>query len=106
MARAEERDTQAVLRAEVARLTASWVTAEAQVRRYREAMLPQSSTMLEVARAAYLAGRGDFSSVIAGFQMWLESRLQLASREADRYTAWAEIDALVTPTAAERENRP
>ncbi len=107
MARAEQRDAEAATRAEVARLTAFWTRSEAQVRRYREALLPQSSTALDAARASYLAGRGDFPAVIEGFETWLDSRMQLASREAERYTTWAEIEALVAPPSpAPGEEKP
>ena len=71
----------------------------------QQAFLPQSSTQLDAARASYLAGRGDFPAVIEGFEAWLETRMQLASREAERYTTWAEIEALVAPPAAVEERQ-
>ena len=107
MARAEQRDAEAATRAEVTRLSASWTRSEAQVRRYREAILPQGSTVLDAARASYLAGRGDFPAVIEGFETWLESRMQLAGREAERYITWAEIESLVKPPLpAPAEEKP
>jgi hypothetical protein len=33
--------------------------------------------------------------VIEDFNLWLEARVQLARREADRFTAWAELQQLV-----------
>jgi outer membrane protein TolC len=104
-ARQELRDAQAMARAEVARLTAAWNRSEAQVQRYREAILPQSSTALDAARASYLAGRGDFSTVVEDFEMWLESNVQLASREAERFTTWAELELLLAPAAPAEEPR-
>ena len=106
MTRAEEREARALLRAEVTRLGTRFTVAESQLQRYREAIVPQTSTLLDAARASYVAGRGDFSTLVMGFQSWLESRLELASREAERYTAWAEIQALATPAFTEEGNRP
>ena len=48
----------------------------------------------DAARSSYLAGRGDFSSVVEDFNLWLDARVELARREADRYAAWAEIERL------------
>ncbi len=100
-ARQELRDAEAAARADVTRLAAAWSRSETQVRRYREAILPQTSMALDAARASYLAGRGDFSTVVEDFQMWLESSVQLASREAERFTTWAELDLLLAPNGAE-----
>ncbi len=94
MARQEVRDAEAMARAEAARLAARLVQAERQVLRFREAIVPQTSTALEAARASYLAGRGDFSTVIEDFELWLMARVQLARREADGFTAWAELERL------------
>lgn len=97
MARAELRDAQATARAEAARLQASWERAERQVRRYREAIVPQTSAAVDAARASYVAGRGDFSTVVEDFNAWLNARARLAAREADRFMTWSELDALITP---------
>ncbi|HEX9671104.1 MAG TPA: TolC family protein [Thermoanaerobaculia bacterium] len=94
VARQELRDAEAVAGAEAARLGARWLQAERQMLRYREAILPQSSTALDAARSSYLAGRGDFSTVIEDFDLWLQARVQLARREADRFAAWAELERL------------
>ncbi len=94
MARQELRDAEAMARAEATRLGARWAQAERQMVRYREAILLQSSTALDAARASYLAGRGDFSTVIEDFDLWLQARVQLARREADRFAAWAELERL------------
>jgi len=94
VARQELRDAEAMVRAEAARLGARWLQAERQMLRYREAILPQSSTALDAARSSYLAGRGDFSTVIEDFDLWLQARVQLARREADRFAAWAELERL------------
>ncbi|HEX3130446.1 MAG TPA: TolC family protein [Thermoanaerobaculia bacterium] len=94
MARQELRDAEAVAASDAARLAARWQQAERQVTRFREAIVPQSSTALDAARSSYLAARGDFSTVIEDFSLWLEARTQLARREADLYTTWAELQRL------------
>ncbi|HEY4564262.1 MAG TPA: TolC family protein [Thermoanaerobaculia bacterium] len=93
-ARQELRAAEAETRAEVARLASERGRAERQIVRYREGIVPQSSATFDAARASYLAGRGDFSNLIEDFNLWLEARVQLARREADRYTAWAGLEAL------------
>lgn len=111
MARAELRDAEASSRAEAARLAAEWRRAERQILRYREAILPQSSAAMDAARASYLAGRGDFSTVIEDFALWLDARVELARRQADRFITWAELEALTSrqigdePAAAPKEDR-
>ena len=94
MARQEVRDAESMARAEAARFQAEWGKAERQIVRYREGILPQTSTALDAARSSYLAGRGDFSTLVEDFNLWLEARVQLARREADRFTAWAGLEAL------------
>ena len=83
------RDAEAVARSEAARLEANWKRSELQVARYTQAIVPQSSLALDAARAGDLVGRGDFSTVIEDFNMWLEARSGLARREAERFTTWA-----------------
>lgn len=99
MAEAELRDTVALARAEAARLAAERERADRQLLRYREAIVPQTSAAVDAARASYLAGRGDFSTVVEDFELWLEARSELARREAERFQVWAEVEALVTPPA-------
>ena len=65
--RQELRDAEAAARAEAARLEADWRSAGSQVTRYAQAIVPQSSLALDAARSSYLAGRGDFSTVIEDF---------------------------------------
>jgi outer membrane protein TolC len=93
-ARQELRAVEAETRSEVARLASDRSRAERQIVRYREGIVPQSSATFDAARSSYLAGRGDFSNLIEDFNLWLEARVQLARREADRYTAWAGLEAL------------
>jgi outer membrane protein TolC len=93
-ARQELRDAEIEARAAAAHLRYEWENATSQILRYREGILPQSTTVLDAARSSYLAGRGDFSAVVEGFDTWLEARMQLARREADRFAAWAAFSAL------------
>ncbi len=101
-ARADLADAKAQARAEAARVAAEWDRAGRQVERYRQAIVPQSSATVDAARAAYLTGRGDFLTVVDDFNRWLDARVQLASREADMYSAWAQFQALTGST--EKEN--
>jgi outer membrane protein TolC len=96
-ARRELADVAAMTRAEAERLLAEWTNADEQVHRYREGILPQTSAALDAARTSYLIGRGDFSTVIEDFNLWLESRVALARREADRFAARAGFDRLIGP---------
>ncbi|PWB74579.1 MAG: hypothetical protein C3F15_07770 [Holophagae bacterium] len=100
MAQAELRDAVALARAEAARLVAEREQADRQLLRYREAIVPQTSAAVDAARASYLAGRGDFSTVIEDFELWLEARAELARRESDRFAVWAQLEALVAPAPA------
>lgn len=101
-ARADLRDAQAQARAEATRLAAEWDRTGRQVERYRQAIVPQTSATVDAARAAYLTSRGDFLTVVDDFNRWLDARVQLAAREADRYSVWAQFQALAGNT--EKEN--
>ena len=94
---AESRAAQRDARAEAARLASEWRRADAQVSRTRDAILPQTSTAFDAARTAYVAGTGAFATVIADFRAWLDARIELAEREAERFTTWAELEALLAP---------
>ncbi len=76
-----------------ANLEAEWARSSAQVPRYAQGIVPQSSLAFDAARSGYLAGRTDFSGVIEDFRLWLEARADLARREAERYTTWAGLEA-------------
>ena len=102
MTRADLRDAEAAARSEATRLAAAWTRAGRQITRYREAILPQTSAAVDAARASYLAGRGDFGTVVADFREWLDARTALAVREADRFAVWAELQVLLgEPDGAE-----
>jgi cobalt-zinc-cadmium efflux system outer membrane protein len=99
------RDAEAMARAEAARLEAEWQRAERQVMRYTQAIVPQSSLAFDAARSSYLAGRGDFSTVIEDFNLWLEARTGLAQREAERFTTWAELQTVIGSSGAGDDGR-
>lgn len=103
--RQAQRDAEAVARAEAARLEADWRRAGSQVTRYAQAIVPQTSLALEAARSSYMAGRGDFSTVIEDFNLWLEARTGLARREAERFTTWAELQAVIGSSDQENDGR-
>jgi outer membrane protein TolC len=88
------RAAEARARTDAERLVAQWRRDQAQIVRYREAIVPQSAVAMDAARASYLAGKGDFSTVVEDFRMWLDARVMLAGREADRFMTWAEIEML------------
>jgi len=92
----ELRDAKAAARAEAAKLAAELRRAESQIVRYRQAIVPQTSAAVDAARSSYLAGRGDFSTVIEDFKEWLNARTQLTAREAERFIAWSGLQSIVT----------
>lgn len=94
-AQLELENTTAAVRAEIARLSAQWRGAGEQLERYRTATLPQNSAAFDATRSSYLAGRGDFVSVLEEFRRWIEVRVDLANREADRYAVRVRIETLI-----------
>jgi outer membrane protein TolC len=102
---AEVQRLEAEARAEAERLVAAWEVADEQVRRYGEAIVPQSRIALEAARTSYSTGKSDFSTVVEDFELWIDAQQQLARREADRYAARARLEALIAPwgTTSARE---
>lgn len=96
-AEADLLDAKAEIHAEAYRLTEAWETADAQITRYETALLPQNSAALDATRTSYLVGRGDFVSVLEEFRNWIEIRVGLARRQADRYSARVRLDALLAP---------
>ncbi len=87
----ELEDVRAMVRSDLVRLALAREVADRQVLLYREAILPRTSAALDAARAAYLAGRADFSNLVEDFRLWLEARVELARREHDAYVARAEL---------------
>lgn len=97
------RQSEVRIRSEFEELRAAWHRDQEQVRRYREAIVPQWAVAVEAARAAYLAGTGDFGTVVEDFRGWLDARAGLAAREADRFETWARIAMLAAPFAGAAE---
>lgn len=89
----------AEVRAQSVGLLAEYQNALAQLDRYQNGLLPQNSAALDAARSSYLAGRGDFVSVLDEFRRWIDLRTELAEREAARYSAQARLVALLAPPA-------
>jgi outer membrane protein TolC len=87
--------TETEVRAQAAGLLIEYRNAAQQVERYREGLLPQNSAALDATRSSYLAGRGDFVSVLEEFRRWIDLRAELAARESDRFAAQARLAALV-----------
>lgn len=96
-ARFELEDAAAANRAEAARLVSDIRRAEDQIGRYQSGLLPQSSAAFDAARSSYLAGRGDFASVLDEFRRWTEIRVELVRRQASRFAARGQLDVLVNP---------
>jgi outer membrane protein TolC len=96
-ARKSLKETETVISSEIAALYSKWNRDREQIRRYREAIIPQTSAALNSARTSYIAGRADFSLVIEDYKLWLDAIAQLARRESDRFVTWAAIEALTAP---------
>lgn len=79
----------------VERVQAAWATAQEQLSRYRQELVPLSEAALAAARAAFTTGQNDFSTVIEDFNLWLEAQLGLSRRQADAFAAWAEVRYLL-----------
>ena len=88
------REARAVVRAEVRRLSAQYERDTTFIGRYTGAILPQIKAALDAAKASYVSGKGDFSTVVEDFGRWLEATTQLARRESDRFITWAGIELL------------
>ncbi|MEW6238000.1 MAG: TolC family protein [Candidatus Omnitrophota bacterium] len=100
----ELRGAEAMIRSEIVRLRAEWNKSQEQILLYREGILLQTSAALDAARASYLTGGGDFSTVVEDFNMWLDARMELARREAERFKTWAELDALLSQSQENGES--
>jgi outer membrane protein TolC len=56
---------------------------------------------LEAARATFLTGQVDFSTVIEDFNLWLEAEVGFAQRQAQAFAAWARISLLLGDSGGE-----
>jgi outer membrane protein TolC len=103
-AREDLSDGELRIRADLERLVAQWRRDHEQIERYRDAIIPQSSVAFDAARIAYATGRGDFTTVVDDFRRWLDARLGLARREADRFSTWADVQSIIAEPP--REGHP
>lgn len=93
-ARAAERGALLSARSDYSRLVLEGIRSEKQVARYRDRIVPDSQLAYESARSNYTVGRGEFAAVLTNFQAWLDARAELARREAEAYSNWAELARL------------
>ena len=93
-ARAAERGALLSARSDYERLVYEGVRSEKQVTRYRDLIVPDSKLAYESARSNYMVGRSEFAAVLTNFQAWLDARAELARREAEAYSTWAELARL------------
>jgi outer membrane protein TolC len=71
---------------------------EAQIRLYRDSIIPKATFALTAARNDYIAGRGTFAAIVDDLRQLTEAQVGLSRREADRVATWAEIRALTEPS--------
>ncbi len=90
-------EAKTVISSEVAGLVARWNRDQEQIRRYKDAIIPQASAALNSARASYIVGRADFSVVVEDYNLWLDALTQLARRESDKFISWSGIDVFTAP---------
>ena len=102
------KEAETVISSEIAGLFARWNRDKEQIRRYRDAIIPQTSAALNSARASYIAGRADFSVVIEDYNLWFDALAQLARRESDKFISWAGIDAFTAlfPISEKKGEKP
>jgi outer membrane protein TolC len=93
-AESEYRAMELKLRSERAELSARFKRDSAQIRLYRESIIPNAALALHAARDAYSTGRADFATVIEDFRIWLEAQVGLSRRQADQLMTWAELRAI------------
>ncbi len=101
-ARQELADVRLRVSEEAAKLLAQWRRDNDQVRRYRDAIVPQTTMALDAARSGYTTGRADFTTVIVDFRAWLDAQVAQRKREADRFITWAELYAITGGDAERR----
>ncbi len=101
-AQAEMAAAEAEQRASAQRLRAQWDRDNAQVALYEQAIVPQTTEALHAATSAYTTGQGDFSNLIEDYRLWLDARVSLARRRAERFMTWAEVQALIAGTLDRR----
>lgn len=91
----------AAVREEIEKTQAAWRNAHDQQTRYQQEILPLAMAALEAARATFLTGQVDFSTVIEDFNLWLEAEVGFAQRQAQAFAAWARISLLLGESGGE-----
>ena len=98
-ARAEARRAASTLQDQRASMLADLAAAYASVREagqslelYRNELVPLARDTLDVTRAEYESGRGDFLNVLTAEQHRLDAELGLARKQAEYHRALAELD--------------
>lgn len=91
----------AMIREEIEKTQAAWRSAQEQQARYQQEILPLAVAALDAARATFLTGQVDFSTVIEDFNLWLEAQVGLAQRQAQAFAAWARVQLLLGDTGGE-----
>jgi len=94
-ARHELSDRQIRIRASVAEMVSRVERAARLAILYEQGVIPQARGTLESALASYAVGRIAFLDVLNDLTVLLESRIELASQEADRLQALAALEPLV-----------
>lgn len=89
------RTAQAEVAAEAAKQLADWERFNAEISLYDEAILPQTSALLDAARTSYLTARGELMTVGNAFERWLEARLRRHHLAAERFAVRARTAALL-----------
>ena len=88
------RAKEAEVRERVEALRAALGRDDALVALYAGTLVPRSRDVFEATQASYLAGRGDFPSLIESYDALLEAEVSLAQREAARFESWALLEQL------------
>jgi outer membrane protein TolC len=104
MARFDLKAAEAQARSAVAALTADVERYDRQIVRYSDGILPQTSRAMDAALASYISGKGDFSTVVEDFMLWLDARVELARQRAGKFSALAAVSSLTTPAENETED--
>lgn len=85
-------DQQASLLASLSADYAAVQEAKRSIALYRNELLPLATSTLDVARAEYASGRGDFLNVLTAEQHRLDAELRLARTQSEYFRALAELD--------------
>ncbi len=58
---------------------------------YEESFLKKSSLAIDSALSLYVAGKGDFSTVIEDINLWIEGKIEVSKLEGERFKALSKI---------------